>query len=299
MRPATLTGQRGAAPARHPLSRRSRSGLPSARSGSASCRPELGRHPPAGFNPARCLHARARHPADPSLAGIRRLDSTRPSGPGAPSDAASRRKPQAQARGMRPATPTGQRGAAPARLPLSRRSRSGLPSARSGSASCRPELGRHPPAGCNPARCLHARARHPADTSLAGIRRLGSTRPSGPGAPSDAASRRKPQAQARGMRPATPTGPRGAAPARLPLSRSSRSGLPRGMRCCHGEEPPSFFAYPSHVRRARPSSSPMLRRASAKSALLAPRSRSVNVIGTSTIRPPARCARQRKSSWNA
>ena len=56
---------------------------------------------------------------------------------------------------------------------------------------------------------------------------------------------------------------------------------------------------PNHVRRARPSSSPMLRRASAKSALLAPRSRSVNVIGTSTIRPPARCTRQRKSSWNA
>ena len=47
-------------------------------------------------------------------------------------------------------------------------------------------------------------------------------------------------------------------------------------------------AHPSHVSRASRNSSPMLRLLSAKSALLEPFSRSVNVIGTSANRPPAR-----------
>ena len=45
---------------------------------------------------------------------------------------------------------------------------------------------------------------------------------------------------------------------------------------------------PSQVRRASLNRSPMLRRVSAKSALLDPAARSVNVIGTSTMRAPAR-----------
>ena len=64
---------------------------------------------PVARAPGGMLHGKPRHRAESALAGLRRLEATRPSGP----DTLGRvvRKPQAPARGMRVATPTGHRGA--------------------------------------------------------------------------------------------------------------------------------------------------------------------------------------------
>jgi hypothetical protein len=50
---------------------------------STSCRTCLGGPPPAGGDPAGCVHGTSRHPVERALAGLRRLVVTRASGPGA------------------------------------------------------------------------------------------------------------------------------------------------------------------------------------------------------------------------